>query len=431
MGNLLFLLYNILTPFIALTYLLYFFLLPRRNLLKNLPAELKERLGLSLPEELFKKNCIWLHAASVGEVKSLVKIVEQLKKTNPKQVILITTSTSAGKKEALKFNRNSILAPFDFYPVVSNFIYKLKPEFLLITETEIWPNMLEIAYKNHVRIFIINGKISKKTYIFYRFLKPLMTKIFKNVSHIFCQTKSDAHKFKNFLQDINKITVTGNIKYDIMDTSLDKLPEINLFLKNLNWQESKIWTAGSTHTGEAEIISDAYLMSKKENPNLKLVLAPRHTEMVKYVRDVLNKKGIKFILWSERNLKQFPPDTDCILVNEMGWLNGFYYVSFAAFVGGTLVKKGGHNLLEPSSFSKPVLFGPHIESVKKVSRTLRKFGGGILVNSPQEISEKINLLLKDKNFLKTTGENSYRAFKNLQGATEKTLSGIFKSGNQW
>lgn len=426
LGNLLFLLYNILTPFIALIYLLYFFLLPRRKLLKKLPMELKERFGLSLPKDLLKKNCIWLHAASVGEVKSLAKIVEKLEKINPEGAILITTSTSAGKKEALKFNRNSILAPFDFYPVVLNFIHRLKPKFLLITETEIWPNMLEIAYKNHVRIFIINGKISKKTYIFYRFLKPLITKILKNVSHIFCQTKSDAHKFKTFLQDTNKITVTGNIKYDIIDRNLDKLPEINLFLKKLNWQKSKIWTAGSTRTGEAEIIAEAYLISKKENANLKLVIVPRHQERVKYTSNVLNQKGIKFLIWSERNSKQFFPDIDCILVDEMGWLNGFYYVSFACFVGGTLVKKGGHNLLEPSLFSKPVLFGPHLESVKKVSRILRKFGGGILVNSHQELSEKINLLLKEQNLLKTTGENSYRAFKSLQGATEKTLSGIFK-----
>ena len=422
--------------------------------MRSFLSELGERFGVSgaaLPEKP-----IWLHAASVGEAKAVKNLAAILKEKFPAAAVMITTSTWAGRTEALKLTPHARLLPLDFYPFMKKFITRARPGILLIAETEIWPNMLVCAAAAGVKICIINGRMSQKTLILYRIFFPLTAKIFSGVEKILAASVPDAANYAKLLKDDSKVAVTGNMKYDALDTGPDKLEGINVFLKKISWTGKTVWTAASTHRGEEEAILDSYLALKKTSPGLKLVIVPRHPERAGETRALLALKNIPFIVWSDRARGMFPYSSpfmgkgegggretspfssplagegegggspDCLLVDEIGWLINFYSLSAAAFVGGTLVNVGGHNLLEPASFSKPVLFGPYVQNTREAAEMLLKTRGGFMVEDGEELRARLAVLLKDPKLLKTAGGNAKKALENLQGATAKTIAIIEK-----
>lgn len=422
MGYILLLLYNLITPLIAVVYLAFFYLSPRRKLLKKLNKELKERFSLVKYPHL--KNPIWIHAASVGEVKALFTLLHKLKSNNPDSDIIITSSTAAGRQAAKKLTKFSYLLPLDFFPLMLKFMNKIKPKMLLIAETELWPNMLYLAGRLNIQTFLINARLSEKSFKSYNLISPLVHLILKNVDGIFCQSESDMQRYGKILGKRKKIECTGNIKYDNINADSSKTPETQNYFEKLNWKKVKIITAGSTWKGEDKIIAKAYLFNKRTIGNLKLIIAPRHPETAHETAAMLDNFGIHYIKWSERLDVKFGSDIDCILLDEMGWLNDFYSSSDLAFVGGTLVKIGGHNLLEPSLFSKPVLFGPHIKNTKEAAQTLIKFGGGFMVKNEKDLAGRIALLIKNPSMLTSASKMSKKALESLQGATEKTMKEI-------
>ncbi len=422
MGYILLLLYNLITPFIAVLYLAFFYFSPRRKLLKKLNKEIKERFSLLKYPQL--KNPIWIHAASVGEVKALFTLLNKLKNNNPGSDIIITSSTAAGREAAKKLTKFSYLLPLDFFPLMLKFIHKIKPKMLLIAETELWPNMLYLSGRLNIKTFLINARLSEKSFKSYNLISPLIELILKDVNGILCQSEGDSRRYKKILGKGKPIECTGNIKYDNITAVSSKTQETQNYFKKMNWKKAKILTAGSTWRGEDKIIAKAYLFNKRTIGNLKLIIAPRHPETTHETAAMLDNLGIHYIKWSDRLNAKFDRDIDCILVDEMGWLNDFYSLCDISFVGGTLVKIGGHNLLEPSLFSKPVLFGPNIKNAKEAGQTLIKFGGGFMVKTEKDLSGRIALLIKNPSILKTASHMSKEALESLQGATDKTIKQI-------
>ena len=398
---------------------MFFYLSPRRRLLKKLNKELKERFSLLKYPRL--TNPIWIHAASVGEVKALFTLLDKLKSDNPNSDIIITSSTAAGREAAKKLTEFSYLLPLDFFPLILKFINKIKPKMLLVAETELWPNMLYLAGRLNIKTFLINARLSEKSFKSYNLISPLVHLILKNVNGIFCQSESDAQRYKKIIGKEKRIKFTGNIKYDNINANSSKTGEIHDCFEKMNWKKVKIITAGSTWKGEDKTVARAYLFNKRTIKNLKLILAPRHPETAHETAFMLDNLGIHYLNWSDRLNFKFDRDIDCILLDEMGWLNDFYSLSDLTFVGGTLVKIGGHNLLEPSLFSKPVLFGPHIKNAKEAAQTLIKFGGGFMVKTEKDLSGRISLLIKNPPMLKSASKMSKKALESLQGATEKTM----------
>ena len=422
MGYLLLIAYNLLTPVIALAYLVFFVFSPRRRLLKNFFPEIRERFFVffHLQSSTFslRPSPIWVHAASVGEVKALAGFVPALRSAFPGRGIMITTSSWTGRAEALKLSPAVRLAPFDLYPLTRAFIKKTVPCALILIETEIWPNMLFCAAQAGVPVFMINARLSKKTLVLYRTLGPLTRLIFSGVRRVLAQSRLDAERFESLRGLQGKVIETGNLKHDLMGVPASGAAEVSAFIRAAGWENSPVITAGSTHPKEEPVIINAWLEAKKTAPGLKLVIVPRHLERVAETENLLRGYPLRFAKWSSGAVA----GADCLLVDAMGLLQAFYAVSTVCFVGGTLDNTGGHNLLEPAFFSKPVMFGPDFRNTKPAGEALLKEKGGFLAETAPEMAEKLSALLNDSRYLTASGENSAKALRSLKGATEKNLA---------
>lgn len=408
---------NLLFPVIVLGYLLVFFVSSRKELLKNLRYELPERFGFYKTKNL--KNVLWFHAASVGEVKSIRKIAALLKENYPDNVMVVTTSTDAGKKTAKKLiTENSFLAPLDFYPITRKFIKTFRPIKLFVVESEIWPNMFTACGASKIPIFIINGRLSRKSAKLYKLIKPLIKYLFEPVKTACVQTVRIAKRYQFLGMEKSKIFVTGNIKYDLLETKPPKLKEVRELFNSLGWQNFPVIVCGSTHPKEESIILNAFRRVEKKT-NLKLVLVPRHLERLNQIKQNLKSVGIEFVTIDEK-IKR---NTSCVLVDKMGWLTSFYADATICFVGGTLINKGGHNLLEPAILKKPLIFGKYTFNTPDVAEKLLKQKGAVLVTE-NDFARILIDLLKNPDLILSMGKNAFKTAGDFQGATLKTYKKI-------
>ncbi len=418
MGHLLLILYSLLAPVIAALYALFFLLSPRRSLMKALGGELRERLALSRPS--FPSRPVWIHAASMGEVKAAARLAPELAALL-KAPLLVTSSTAAGRAEAARLGAEARLAPLDFYPLAAAFIRTARPLMLLVVETEIWPATLYAAAEAGVPVFMVNARISTRTAALYRALSPLSRLAFSGVRQVLAQTEADARRFRALPGLADKVSVTGNLKHDMLGISAAGQEKVKDFLEASDWSGYPIFTAGSTHPSEEPIIISAWLEARKTQPGLKLVLVPRHPERLAESEALLKEQGAAFMRWSGHLV---PEGTDCLLVDAMGLLQAFYAVSTVCFVGGTLDDTGGHNLLEPALFSKPVLFGPNFKNARQAGDTLLKEKGGFLVETAPQLAEILTSLLTDRAAMAAARANASKVLASLQGATARTLMAI-------
>ena len=386
--------------------------------MKSLGGELADRLALSPPA--FPSSPVWVHAASVGEVKAASRLAPELGALF-KAPLLITSSTAAGRDEAARLGAEARIAPIDLYPFAAAFITQARPLMLVLVETEIWPATLYAAARAGVPVFMVNARISPATTALYRVLSPLSRLAFSGVKQVLAQTEEDAARFRLLPGLAGKVTVTGNLKYDLLGVSVQGQDKVRDFFEASDWGGYPVFTAGSTHPSEEPVVISAWLQAKSRHPGLKLVLVPRHPEKLSGSEDVLKSQGAAFVRWSATII---PEGTDCLLVDAMGLLQAFYAVSTASFVGGTLDETGGHNLLEPALFSKPVLFGPNYRNARNAGNALLKEKGGFLTETAPQMAEILGRLLTDPAALQTARDNSAKTLASLRGATEKTVSAI-------
>ncbi|HBA59722.1 MAG TPA: hypothetical protein DCZ92_02645 [Elusimicrobia bacterium] len=416
MGYLLLLLYSLLAPVIAALYALYFLLSPRRSLMKSLGGELGERLALAvLP---VAGAPVWLHTASMGEVKAISKLAPELAAAE-KAPLLITASTSSGRAEASRLTPGARFAPLDFYPLVKRFITRHRPRMLVVIETEIWPAMFIAAARAGVPVYLANARISPGTLALYRALGPLSRLMFSGVKQVLAQSEADALRFRSLPGLADKVTVTGNLKHDQLGASGAGADKVKEFLKAAGWEGCPLFTAGSTHPAEEPLLADAFLEAKKTVPGLKLALVPRHPERLAETEAALRERCVEYTKWSTRETGR-----DCVIVDAMGLLQAFYAVSAVCFVGGTLDDTGGHNLLEPALYSKPVLFGPNYRNARQAGESLLKEKGGFLTGTAPAMALKLSELLNAPAQLQAACANSAKALSSLKGATARTLAAL-------
>ena len=417
MGFLLLLIYSLLAPVIAVFYAVFFLLSPRRALMKSLGGELGERLGLGKPAE--GPRPVWIHAASMGEVKAVSKLAPELSEAL-KAPLLFTSSTASGRAEAAKLGE-ARLAPLDFYPCAASFIGRHKPLMLVVAETEIWPATLYAAARAGVPVFMVNARISEKTFSLYRALWPLTRLAFSGVKQVLAQTAADAGRFRLLAGLEGRVTETGNLKHDLLGVSAAGQDKVREFLEASDWHGCPVFTAGSTHPEEEPVIIEAWLEARKKISNLKLVLVPRHPERLSESEAALEKASATYMRWSSPVVHY---GTDCLLVDAMGLLQAFYAVSDICFVGGTLDDTGGHNLLEPALFSRPALFGPNYRNAQHAGDALIKGKGGFLAETAFQLTEILDLLLSDPAAMAAARANSSKILASLRGATGKTIASI-------
>ncbi|OGR75496.1 MAG: hypothetical protein A2X32_13355 [Elusimicrobia bacterium GWC2_64_44] len=416
MGHLLLLLYSLLAPVIAVLYALFFLLSPRRALMKALAGELKERLALEPP--VFAERPVWLHAASMGEVKAVTRLAPELA-ARFGAPLLITSSTAAGRAEAGRLGAEARLAPLDFYPLAAAFIGAARPRLLALVETEIWPATLYAAALAGVPVFMVNARISGGTAALYRALAPLSRLAFAGVKKVLAQSERDAELFSRLPGLEGKVTVTGNLKHDLLGISTAGTAQVKDFFTAAGWRDTPVFTAGSTHPPEEPVLVEAWLEAKKAVPALKLVLVPRHPERLGETETLLKARGVKYSLWSTG-----AAETDCLVVDAMGLLQALYSKSSVCFVGGTLDDTGGHNLLEPALFGKPALFGPNYRNARHAGDTLIKLKGGFLAETAPQLAALLAQLLTDPAAMQAARDNATNTLNALKGATARTLAAI-------
>ena len=390
---------------------------------------------------------VWFHAVSVGETKAALPLLKRFKERRPDVKVIFSTVTNTGNtvamREGAQWMDSLIYFPLDFYWVVSRVVERLGPDAFVVVEKEIWPNILRVFKKNKTPVLVINGVISDRSFKRYSFFEFFFRRIFGNISYFLSQTEQDRSRAVALGVEPARCLVAGNIKFDITPAEWPA-EERGAFISGLNIKDSdKIIVAGSTHAGEEKIILDTFKRLKQEFSDIRLIIAPRHPERFSEVERLIKDKGFSMIRRSEirsqesearskkqeaqKNLASYllplvsHPKSDVILLDTIGELCNIYSLATAAFVGGTLVDTGGHNLMEPAFYRKPVVYGPYLRGYLEMAEMLEKAGGGIRVNNGEGLFIKLRDLLNDKISRENTGMAAYGIVESNRGATEKCL----------
>lgn len=380
----------------------------------------KEKLGFFQTPLLKKAKTIVFYGVSVGEVIAIENLIKKTREKFPQINIVLLTGTKTGQEIAHKKLGETCdfisYFPFDFPFCIENMLGRLKPDAVFVAETELWPNFANIMKKKNIALYIINARISDRTYKSYKKLSFIFAPILKKYTAIYPQSKQDSDKLISIGANPKTTEVMGNLKFDI------KLPDASTldFAKNEN---HKIILAGSTHSGEDEVILDAFVGLKNETPNLKLMIAPRHPERNEKVFELIKNTGFNCAKRSEN--ADFSSN-DIILLDTMGELGKFYSICDVAFIGGSFNKRGkgigGHNPLEATIFNKPVVSGPSVHNFKDIYAILTSSDAGKVVKTEEELKAAIKKLLTDENFYKKASQDCENVFEQNKGALDFVLN---------
>ncbi len=404
--------YNFLS-FIALIAYLPFLLLKKGP--ENRLEYLGERLGISK----YTKADIWIHAVSVGEVIAALPFLNALKNELPEMNILLSTTTYTGHKiarENFSVPERIMYMPLDTGPCISRAVKTIKPKIFATVETEFWPVLFHTLKKYGSHIIVLNGRISPESFKGYKRIKMFMKKFLSLVDFFYMQSQLDAERVIAIGADEKKVGIMGNFKFDIQ---MNK-KEPPSWLSDV---KGRIFLAGSTHKGEEEIILDAYREVKATCADLKLLIAPRHPERFNEVEEILKKRNLNFFKRSmihqksgERGLEA----CDIILLDTIGELSQLFSKADVALIGGSLLPYGGHNILEPSYWGKPVIFGPHMDNFP-ITEEFLKEDAAIMVRNTADIAHTVTDLLKDTDKAIQMGQRAKAIINRNTGAVKKAL----------
>jgi len=387
-----------------------------------------ERLG-RIPNgsrgKFASKEVLWFHAASVGEIKLLSCIVSRIKRRNPACSIVVSTLTKAGRSEGERSLRGVDLffyLPVDLPIFTRKVLEKLNPSALVLVETEVWPNLIRQAKISGARVVLINGRFSLRSFERYFKLRSFFSSVFSWYDLFCMRTEKDAQRLMLLGADPEKVRVIGNLKFD-MDLAEHQSLDHHKLRTDLGIpRSSRIVVAGSTEQGEERMVLDAFKKLKGQHPDLRLILAPRHLSRIRQVEDDLIESGLQYRKRTEiAKGSQAGTDLDVVLLDTIGELFGLYSIAEVAFVGGSLIPFGGHNVLEPAMHSVPVLFGPHTDHFQESSKLLLESGGGMMIKDSQELFLKMTELLQNEDKRKKMGEMAHDLIKRHQGSSDKTV----------
>ncbi|WP_286034317.1 3-deoxy-D-manno-octulosonic acid transferase [Fusobacterium necrogenes] len=345
---------------------------------------LKKRLKQDF-SSLKKEEYIWVHCSSVGEINLSETLIKKLLE-NRNERILLTMFTDTGIGVARdKFRKNErvdiFYFPLDDRKNILDILKRIKLNLLILVETEIWPNLItEIGKKS--KVIIVNGRISDRSFKRYQKLSSYLKKIFLCVDRFYMQSNEDSRRIIEIGAEKNRVETLGNLKFDISFQKYNDKEKREL-QSLFNIDGRKIFTAGSSRSGEYEVLLDTF----KELKDTLLVLVPRHIERTPKIEEIIKEYGFSYKKYSEIDSKK--EKTDIVIVDKIGILRKIYSITDIAFVGGTLVNIGGHSLLEPLFYGKTPIFGPYLQNVKEISREILELGLGYKVTNVKDFLEAI------------------------------------------
>jgi 3-deoxy-D-manno-octulosonic-acid transferase len=414
-------------------------------------SNLSERLGFSLPEldklPSERAGAIWIHAVSVGEALSGVALAKRLKEIYPERPLIVSTTTQAGQglaKERMPFADAVIYFPFDWSFCVRRVMNAAKPALVLVLETEIWPNFLRRADRRKVPVVFLSGRISDRSFARYQkylgmfgfFLRPFLASALSKASAFLMQTENDAERIRALGAPANRVAVSGNLKYDM---ALPEPTALSSWLEEecKRRQRWPVIVAGSVVATEEPLTLIAFGVVQGDFPKALLVLAPRKPERFAAAATFIDESHRQFVRRSELpvagpgitpkasgNSHGIPDDATVLLLDSIGELASLYRVADGAFVGGSLVEAGGHNILEPAAFGKVPVFGPSMENFAAIAARFVEAGAAVQVGSPEDAGVEWIELLKDRDKMKRMGDTARQLVESSRGALDRALAEV-------
>jgi len=411
-----FLLYDLIFVLYALVYLPYLLLTKR-----GYPG-FGMRFGIfsePIKEQIRAKANIWVHAVSVGEVMVLDGFIDQLRKKYPSYQLIATVTTKTGYALACERLKNKALvipSPIDFSFIAKAFVTLINPKIYIAVETEIWPNLYRQLSSRGIPIAVINGRISDNSFGRYKAIRFLLKEILNQVSVWCMQSHRDAERIKELGAKPLHVVVTGNVKFDDAAKASDKIIDNLLGSKDELW-----WIAGSTHSGEEEIVLDVYTKIVKENPQWRLIIAPRHIERVGEVMGLISQRGLEAVKYSQILTSPSAARKDIVIVDTIGQLRSLYSFASMVFVGKSLCVGGGHNIIEPAFFGKAIVIGPKFENFKDIVTCFKEGDAVVVVEDAEAFEKSIMSLSIDASKREALGHAALKVIAANQGATQRSL----------
>jgi 3-deoxy-D-manno-octulosonic-acid transferase len=371
------------------------------------------------------KKTIWFHAVSVGEFNAIKPLIPDLSQ-DFNVVISTTTRTGHDLAERTFPDLPILYFPYDFRAIIQRTLSLVQPDLVVVAETELWPNFIDMVTRiTEKPLLLINGRLSQRSFQGYQQIQFIMKPCLRQITHLYVQSQADADRIKALGQvPPEQMTVAGNLKFDLTPT-IDKTKRA-ILSHLLNIQEGDtVLTFASTHSGEDLPLVETYLQLKKDFPELKLILAPRHPERLPEIKGILTSKALGYGVRSQ--LSENNPNQQAIVVlDSIGELLTVYSFTTIAVMGGSFVEKGGQNPLEPLSQGVPVVFGPHMHNFAEISRMVLESQSGYQVRNTDELAQAVTSLLTQPEIYHMVAEKGQQLIENNRGAKEIISTAIRK-----
>lgn len=373
------------------------------------------RERFALYNKKFPEDVIWFHAVSVGEAEALFPLVRHIQKQHPDAKLLITTTTPTGSARVTAVMQETVAhvyLPYDIPDAVNRFISCFKPKLAVIMETEIWPNLFMSCGKNNIPLYIINARLSEKSSCGYQKIPSLIHPALAQVKCIATQTPDDTSRFIAIGADSDKVITLGNIKFDVEIPR--SIIDQGLQIKNDLFGGRFVWLIASTHKDEETLFLEIYKEIKRKIPQLLLVIAPRHPERFIDVKKLCEQLQLAVVMRTSGN--EINTETDIYLADTMGELKMLYAASDVAFVGGSMVPTGGHNILEASAVGIPVMFGPYMTNFKEIARGVLSGKAAVQCQNKEDIVNAMLALHEQPAYRAELAEKGLLFVRQNQGA---------------
>ncbi len=386
----------------------------------NYARGVSNRFGF-IPETSQGKT-IWFHAVSAGEVSACAKLMRDLYRKYPDYKFIVTTMTHTGaaQVETLVGDfADHLFVPYDFKRGINRFFSALDPKILVIVETELWPNLIDIAFHRQVPVVVINARMSLRSVRGYRLIGRITREMLQKITFIAAQYESDMNRLQDLGAPESKIAAFGSVKFDFLPPE-DHGERVSYMQKTWGLAERKIWIGASTHAGEEKRLLKAHKLALNEFPDLLFILVPRHPHRADSLINMARRMGFLPIRQSEIS-DSVDKDCSIIIADSIGHLPYLYGLSNLAFVGGSLVDVGGHNMIEPAALGIPIIMGPSRFNFQDASNIFEAQGALGTVNNYEEISEAIKTIYRNPNSMKELGKKSRQVVTDNKGATVKIV----------
>jgi 3-deoxy-D-manno-octulosonic-acid transferase len=388
------------------------------------------RFEARVKQALTNRHVLWIHAVSVGEVNICTQLIRALEPRAPNLKIVVSTTTSTGMAELcrrLPQHIEKIYYPIDRKRFVARALNVIHPEAVILVEAEIWPNFLWRLQDKGIPLFLVNARLSERSFRGYRRFGFLFRPLFASLAGVGAQNETDAARLRELGCRPENLHVVGSLKYDAARIEERRQLDVPALLARLGVKEgARILIGGSTHAGEETLLAEQFLRLRRRYPDLFLVLVPRHFERGKEVGLELKARGVKFTYRSEVTpaTRFAAGEVDCLLVNTTGELKFFYEHGTVIFVGKSLTAAGGQNPIEPGALGKAMVFGPNMQNFSQIVDGFLQAGGAVQVQDAAELEAALDELLGDEGRRRALGENALKVVRANRGAIEKTVDMI-------